>query len=64
MPVCVRACDRLLDSFNDKNHLCLVFELLDMNLYELLKQNQFRGLPLSLIRYGGGPQEATAYCHH
>jgi hypothetical protein len=40
-----------MDSFNDKNHLCLVFEMLDMNLYELLKQNQFRGLPLSLIRY-------------
>lgn len=42
---------RLLDSFTDKGHLCLVFELLDMNLYELLKQNQFRGLPLSLIRH-------------
>ena len=42
---------RLLDSFSDKSHLCLVFELLDLNLYELLKQNQFRGLPLSLIRH-------------
>ena len=41
---------RLLDSFTHKGHLCLVFELLDMNLYELLKQNQFRGLPLPLIR--------------
>ena len=42
---------RLLDCFQFKNHLCLVFELLNINLYELLKQNQFRGLPLPLIRH-------------
>lgn len=42
---------RLLDCFLFQNHLCLVFELLSINLYELLKQNQFRGLPLSLIRH-------------
>ena len=41
---------RLLDVFECKQHLCLVFELLSINLYELLKQNQFRGLPLSAIR--------------
>lgn len=42
---------RLLDYFHFQNHLCLVFELLSINLYEFLKQNQFRGLPLSLIRH-------------
>lgn len=42
---------RLLDYFEFQNHLCLVFELLSINLYELLKQNQFRGLPLPLIRH-------------
>lgn len=42
---------RLLDYFQFQNHLCLVFELLSINLYELLKQNQFRGLPLTLIRH-------------
>ena len=42
---------RLLDHFIFKAHLCLVFELLDLNLYELLKQNQFRGLPLPMIRH-------------
>jgi len=41
---------RLLGSFSYKGHLCLVFEELGTNLYELLKQNQFRGLPLSLVR--------------
>ena len=33
-----------------RGHLCLVFVLLGMNLYELLKQNQFRGLPLASVR--------------
>ena len=38
------------ECFTHKNHLCLVTELLSVNLYELLKQNQFRGLSLNLIR--------------
>ncbi|KAI9319672.1 kinase-like domain-containing protein [Dichotomocladium elegans] len=41
---------RLLDTFTHKHHLCLVFELLSINLYELLKQNKFRGLSTNLIR--------------
>ncbi|EDO17397.1 hypothetical protein Kpol_1060p53 [Vanderwaltozyma polyspora DSM 70294] len=41
---------RLYDTFVHKNHLCLVFELLSNNLYELLKQNQFHGLRIPLIR--------------
>jgi dual specificity protein kinase YAK1 len=36
--------------FVHQNHLCLVFELLGMNLYEVLKKRQFRGLPLSVVR--------------
>ncbi|KAF9372153.1 dual specificity protein kinase yak1 [Podila verticillata] len=35
---------RLQDTFIYRRHLCLVFELLSVNLYELIKQNQFRGL--------------------
>lgn len=31
-------------------HLCLVFELLSVNLYELIKHNQFRGLSMNLLR--------------
>ena len=41
---------RMHETFVHKNHLCLVFELLSSNLYELLKQNQFHGLSISLIR--------------
>ncbi|SSD60994.1 uncharacterized protein SCODWIG_02755 [Saccharomycodes ludwigii] len=40
---------QMKDSFMDKGHLCLVFELLGNNLYELLKQNKYHGLSLQLI---------------
>jgi Protein kinase domain len=36
--------------FMYKGHLCLVFELLGLNLYEVLKKRQFRGLPLMVVR--------------
>ncbi|OAD73395.1 hypothetical protein PHYBLDRAFT_98520, partial [Phycomyces blakesleeanus NRRL 1555(-)] len=41
---------RLKDTFIHRKHLCLVFELLSVNLYELIKQNQFRGLSTNLVR--------------
>jgi dual specificity protein kinase YAK1 len=41
---------RLLDYFVFRNHVCLVFELLSVNLYELLKSNSYRGLSLTLVR--------------
>ncbi len=40
----------LLCYFVYKDHLCLVFELLGQNLYELLKIRQFRGLPIGRVR--------------
>jgi dual specificity protein kinase YAK1 len=40
---------RLLESFEFQGHICLVFELLSMSLLDLLTQNQFRGLPLSIV---------------
>jgi dual specificity protein kinase YAK1 len=41
---------RLHDTFIHAKHLCLVFELLSSNLYELIRQNSFRGLSTSLVR--------------
>lgn len=41
---------RLKDFFMHDGHLCLVFELLDLNLFELIRHNKFRGLSLSLVR--------------
>ena len=41
---------RLLDSFEHRGHICLVFELLSMSLLDILTQNQFRGLPLAVVQ--------------
>lgn len=40
----------LQDFFLFRNHLCLTFELLNLNLYELIRHNKFRGLSLPLVR--------------
>ena len=40
----------LQDFFLFRNHLCLAFELLNLNLYELIRHNKFRGLSLPLVR--------------
>ena len=36
--------------FYFRNHLCITFELMSINLYELIKNNNFQGLSLGLIR--------------
>jgi len=40
----------ILDSFVYRQHLCIVFELLDKNLYQILKGRKFKGLPLVVVR--------------
>ncbi|XVF56667.1 hypothetical protein PTKIN_Ptkin06aG0138700 [Pterospermum kingtungense] len=42
----------IYDYFVHQRHLCICFELLDTNLYELIKINHFRGLSLSIILRG------------
>lgn len=37
-------------SFVFRKHLCIAFEMLSRSLYEFMKINRFRGLPLSLTR--------------
>lgn len=41
---------RLLDMFLHRGHQCLVFEMLSYNLYELLRNTNFKGVSLNLIR--------------
>mmetsp|Transcript_27077 Transcript_27077/g.46689 ORF Transcript_27077/g.46689 Transcript_27077/m.46689 type:complete len:607 (-) Transcript_27077:83-1903(-) len=41
---------RLKDHFVFRNHQCVVFELLSHNLYDLLRNTNFRGVSLNLIR--------------
>ena len=41
---------KLKHHFIWRNHLCLVFELLSYNLYDLLRNTNFRGVSLNLTR--------------
>ncbi|KAG9391107.1 Protein kinase domain [Carpediemonas membranifera] len=41
---------RTYESFYFRNHLCVTFELLSVNLYEFMKSNNFQSLSLALIR--------------
>ena len=41
---------KMQEHFYFRNHLCLVFELMSVNLYEFIKNNNFRGISLGLIR--------------
>ncbi|KAL4659447.1 dual specificity tyrosine-phosphorylation-regulated kinase 4-like [Arapaima gigas] len=38
------------EHFYFRNHLCITFELLGMNLYELIKKNNFHGFSMSQVR--------------
>ncbi|XP_029177998.1 probable serine/threonine-protein kinase dyrk2 isoform X2 [Nylanderia fulva] len=40
----------MLEYFYFRNHLCISFELMSLNLYELIKKNSYQGFSLSLIR--------------
>lgn len=39
-----------IDDFSFRGHLCIVFELLSVNLYDLIKSRQFKGLVSSIAR--------------
>ncbi|MCO5610202.1 hypothetical protein L7F22_064438 [Adiantum nelumboides] len=41
---------RMIEHFYYQDHLCIVFEMLGVNLFELLKANNFKGFSLNLIR--------------
>jgi len=41
---------RMVDFFVYRKHLCIAFELLSVNMYDVLKQNSFRGVSMTLIR--------------
>ena len=40
----------IIDYFYFRNHLCISFELLGMNLYELIKKNNYHGFSLNVVR--------------
>ena len=40
---------KFISNFVFRSHLCVVFELLHISLFDFMKRNHFRGLPMSLI---------------
>ncbi|XP_065163782.1 dual specificity tyrosine-phosphorylation-regulated kinase 4-like isoform X2 [Atheta coriaria] len=44
----------MLEYFYFRNHLCITFELMSINLYELIKKNNYQGFSLNLIRRFAG----------
>uniref|UniRef100_A0A8C0ADB4 dual-specificity kinase n=1 Tax=Bos mutus grunniens TaxID=30521 RepID=A0A8C0ADB4_BOSMU len=40
----------MLESFTFRNHVCMAFELLSIDLYELIKKNKFQGFSIQLVR--------------
>ncbi len=40
----------MFDHFVFRSHMCITFELLSINLYELIKKNKFQGFSLQLVR--------------
>ena len=40
----------MYDHFTFRKHMCITFELLSINLYELIKKNKFQGFSLQLVR--------------
>lgn len=40
----------MYEHFTFRNHMCITFELLSVNLYELIKKNKFQGFGIQLVR--------------
>jgi len=40
----------MIEDFRFRSHICIVFEMLSINLYEFIKSNNFSGFSLGLIR--------------
>ncbi|KXS12701.1 kinase-like protein [Gonapodya prolifera JEL478] len=63
-PMNTRRCIHLLDTFEHRNHICMVFELLSQSLYDFMKDNQFNPFPLSQVRaFASQLVGAVAYMH-
>lgn len=43
-------CVKMKDYFLWRNHLCITFEMLSINLYEFIKNNNFAGVSQALIK--------------
>ncbi|KAK8478853.1 hypothetical protein V6N13_090426 [Hibiscus sabdariffa] len=57
-------CVQLLNWFDYRNHICIVFEMLGPSLYDFLQKNNFRPFPVDLVReLGRQLLECVAFIH-
>ncbi|KAL6215613.1 hypothetical protein ACLB2K_015042 [Fragaria x ananassa] len=57
-------CVQILDWFDYRNHICIVFEKLGPSLFDFLKRNKYCPFPVDLVReFGRQLLESVAYMH-
>ncbi|XP_075495186.1 serine/threonine-protein kinase AFC3-like isoform X2 [Primulina tabacum] len=57
-------CVRMLDWFDHRNHMCIVFEKLGPSLFDFLKRNKYSPFPVDLVReFGRQLLESVSYMH-
>lgn len=49
--ISLSACVRMLDWFEYDGHICIVFELLGLSTFEVLRRNEFLPFGVEQIRY-------------
>ncbi|CAH9106253.1 unnamed protein product [Cuscuta epithymum] len=58
-------CVQILDWFDYRNHICIVFEKLGPSLYDVLKRNRYCPLPVDLVQdFARQLLESVTYMHH
>lgn len=57
-------CITMLESFDFRNHFCLVFDLLGMSMYDFLRQNSYRAFSLQEVQiFGRQLLRTVAFLH-
>ena len=60
----VSGCITMLESFDFRNHFCLVFDLLGMSMYDFLRQNSYRAFSLQEVQiFGRQLLRTVAFLH-
>ena len=60
----IRKCIQLRASFRHDDHVCMVFDLLKMSVYDFMKHNHFLPFPLYHIRSMGLQLLSSVACKH
>lgn len=55
-------CVHLMECFDHRNHVCLVFELLGSSVFDFLKENSFTPFPMAHIQDFGRQLITSVAC--